>query len=623
MRLSWAVRCGAFFLLAGTGAAFADGPAFKVTLDPQVSTGPFSGRVYVFASKDNREPRTAMSWFRPSPLLALDVSNWQPGSPLSLATGDDRVLTIPRDFSAIDLDGYQVQAVVRLNPRERVVGNGPGNAYSDATIYRSGDVVSLTVDRIIEAKPFEETEWTKLLRVRSVLLSEFYGRDVWLNAAVTLPASYHEHPDRRYPAVFSIPGFGGTHRGGRRAGPARESNAQGVEFLRVTLDPSCPLGHHVFADSANNGPVGRALIEELIPEFDRRFRSVSDSRARFVTGHSSGGWSSLWLQVTYPETFGGVWSTAPDPVDFRDFQRINLYQPGVNMYVDEEGERRPLAFRRGQVALWYEDFDWMEHVLGPGGQLHSFEAVFSPRGEDGRPLRVWDRRIPAWSTRPPPATGSRTTFASSWNETGETLGPQLAGKLSVFMGSEDTFLLDGATRLAQGVARAGSVATRWSKSMKAATTASLMSRELRDRIRSEMTEKFLWRRYPDWPSLLRVRLSSDLQCAPSRDTAIDSLRAILITARNLPSWFLFHPFPAPWFLSTALPPARSALPITMNSRETGKSIDLLAEKPDCVLQSDDVSLRCLRTFDQRLEEGSPEALEKAAANMETHCVTAL
>ena len=99
----------------------------------------------------------------------------------------------------------------------------------------------------------------------------------------------------------------------------------------MTLDPSCPRGHHVFADSANNGPVGQALVEEFLPELDRQYRTVGKPAARFLTGHSSGGWSSLWLQVTYPEVFGGVWSTAPDPVDFRDYQQVNLYQPDQNI----------------------------------------------------------------------------------------------------------------------------------------------------------------------------------------------------------------------------------------------------------------------------------------------------
>jgi hypothetical protein len=77
----------------------------------------------------------------------------------------------------------------------------------------------------------------------------------------------------------------------------------------------------------------------LIPEFDKQFRSVAAPTARFLTGHSSGGWSSLWLQVAYPEQFDGVWSTSPDPVDFRDFQRIDLTKPGENMFVDAKGER--------------------------------------------------------------------------------------------------------------------------------------------------------------------------------------------------------------------------------------------------------------------------------------------
>ena len=204
------------------------------------------------------------------------------------------------------------------------------------------------------------------------------------------------------------------------------------------------------------------------------------------------------MQVTYPETFGGVWSTAPDPVDFRDFQRINLYQPGVNMYVDEAGERRPLAIRRGQVALWYEDFDWMEHVLGPGGQLHSFEAVFSPRSEDGRPLRVWDRHtgvVDTAAARRWEPYDIRLVLERNWDE----LGPRLSGKLNVFMGSEDTFLLDGATRLLkESLARLGSDAVV--EIHEGRDHGSLMTRTLRDRIRSEMTAKFL-ASFPDWPSV--------------------------------------------------------------------------------------------------------------------------
>jgi pimeloyl-ACP methyl ester carboxylesterase len=257
----------------------------------------------------------------------------------------------------------------------------------------------------------------------------------------------------------------------------------------VTLDPSCPLGHHAFADSANNGPVGQALIAEFIPELDRQFRTVAAPTARFVTGHSSGGWSSLWLQVTYPDEFGGTWSTSPDPVDFRDFQQINLYRPGENMYRDRVGNRRPLAREEGLVRVWYDDFDHMEEVIGPGGQLHSFEAVFSPKGADGRPVRVWDRktgRIDTDAARTWEKYDIRLILERHWAE----LGPKLAGKLHVIQGELDTFYLDGATRLLkQSLAALKSDAVI--EIVPGRDHSDLATQELALRFRAEMTERFL------------------------------------------------------------------------------------------------------------------------------------
>jgi len=231
------------------------------------------------------------------------------------------------------------------------------------------------------------------------------------------------------------------------------------------------------------------LIAELIPAFNKQFRSIPEPSARFLTGHSSGGWSSLWLQVTYPDHFGGTWSTAPDPVDFRDFQRINLYNPGENMYVDSQGNKRPIARSQGKVLVWYKDFDGFEWTLGPGGQLHSFEAVFSPRGKDGKPMLAWDRKTGAVNT----------TVAKTWEKydirlilerNWKTLGPKLKAKLHVFMGDEDTFYLEGATMLLKkSMAELNADAVVEIHPGK--DHGSLMTRELRDRIRSEMVEAFL------------------------------------------------------------------------------------------------------------------------------------
>src|SRR6185312_22062 len=148
------------------------------------------------------------------------------------------------------------------------------------------------------------------------ILSAFHKRPIKHRAGVILPEG---GGSRKRGTLYIIPGFGGDHfMAGRFASEGRLGF--GKDLIRVVLDPDCGTGHHVFADSATNGPRGRALVEELIPHIEATFPAIAEPRARLLAGHSSGGWSSLWLQITHPETFGGVWSTSPDSVDFRDFQ---------------------------------------------------------------------------------------------------------------------------------------------------------------------------------------------------------------------------------------------------------------------------------------------------------------
>ena len=465
----------------------------EVEFSPELREEPYSGRVYLFFSRRSNQPRLGPNWFRPEPFLSRDVENWRPGEALAFKSNElGETLMFPRDFAEMDLAGYRVQAVARFNPYDRNVGTGEGNGFSatrEIPSAPSAKPIQLTINETVPAREFPETKWAKLLKMRSKLLSDFHKRDISMQAAVLLPASYYDEPDRRYPVIFQIPGFGGTHFVGRQEQPVKEDNKAGVEFIRVMLDPSCPLGHHVFADSANNGPVGESLITELIPALDKTYRTIAEPTARFLTGHSSGGWSSLWLQVAYPDTFGGTWSTAPDPVDFRDFQRINLYKPGENMYEDAEGKKRPLARMGGQVILWYRDFDHMETVLGYGGQLHSFEAVFSPRGKDGKPLRVWNREtgeIDTGVARTWEKYDIRLILECNW----KTLGPKLQGKLHVFMGDEDTFYLEGATLLLkESLEKLPGDAVVEIHEEK--DHMNLLTPKLRERIREEMTEAFL------------------------------------------------------------------------------------------------------------------------------------
>lgn len=467
---------------------------FNVQFSEQVHPRPFSGRVYLAFTKSQKPPRLAPgNWFRPEPFVAIDVVDWQPGETLTFSAAEPgTMLAYPVPLAEMELAGLRAQAIARFNPWEREVGSGAGNGYSPVVEVEQsaaqGQPAAFVIDKLVEAPEFKETRWIKLFELRSSLLSEFHDRNVIMHAAVLLPASYYDEPQRRYPTVFIVPGFGGTHFRALRSEKPAEPTVDGVEFIRVMLDPSCPLGHHVFADSANNGPWGQALIEELIPEFDRRFRSVASPSARFLTGHSSGGWSSLWLQVTYPDDFGGTWSTAPDPVDFRDFQQIDLYR-GENMYVDADGERRPLARSGERVLLWYKDFAQQEWVLGPGGQLHSFEAVFSPRDPSGHPQLLWDREtgeVDLDVARSWEAYDIRLILERNWS----TLAPKLQGKVHVFMGDLDTFYLDGATvLLKETLERLGSDAVVEIHPGK--NHGSLLTPELRERIRDEMAAAFL------------------------------------------------------------------------------------------------------------------------------------
>ena len=258
------------------------------------------------------------------------------------------------------------------------------------------------------------------------------------------------------PTLYIIPGFGGDHFMAPRFAESPRM-AFGKDFIRVVLDPDCGTGHHVFADSATNGPRGTALVEEFIPYIEKTFPAIADPRARLLNGHSSGGWSSLWLQVTYPDVFGGTWSTSPDPVDFRDFQRIDLYAAG------REHVPRP----RGQAPADRPDGDdarrsstttsrRMDDVIGWGGQLGSFEAVFSPLDRDGRPRKLWDRSTGAIDPEVAKAWEAydiRLVLERNW----PTLGPKLKGKLHVITGDLDTFYLEGAVKLLkESLAKLGS-----------------------------------------------------------------------------------------------------------------------------------------------------------------------
>lgn len=433
--------------VAADKASTSRGLSFEVGYPSILGSGPITARVYVLLGRGNSrlEPRFGPDWFRPQPFFSREVKNWKPSQKLRI---DSTATGFPGPLDTLEPGEYTAQAVVRVNPDTHDIGTGEGNAFGPVVHAKidpkskEATTIRLEVDKIVPPRKFHETERIKLAELESPLLSAFYHRPIKHHAAVILPET---KPAGKLPAVYIIPGFGGDHHmAGRMVASSRMNYA--TDMIRVILDPDCGTGHHVFADSATNGPRGRALVEEFIPYLEKTFPLVADPRARLLNGHSSGGWSSLWLQVAYPDEFGGTWSTSPDPVDFRDFQRINIYAAGENMFQDREGKRRPIARMGILPVIYYDRFSKMEEAMGPGGQLGSFEAVFSPLGQDGKPLKLWDRATGALHPEVAKAWEAydiRLVLERNW----PTLGPKLAGKIHVITGGMDTFYLEGAVKL--------------------------------------------------------------------------------------------------------------------------------------------------------------------------------
>lgn len=275
------------------------------------------------------------------------------------------------------------------------------------------------------------------LQVPSTLLRTFWKQPVAMFAHVLLPDSYYKEPQRRYPVLYWIQGFGGTGDIDLSDELAwqRPMRALHSEFIIVFLDGMFNGGHDEFADSANNGPWGAALTTEFIPQADAYFRTIPDAAHRFVGGHSSGGWSALWLQITYPQLFGAEWSLSPDPVDFRDFVGPDLTQfPPQNFYHDASGQ----AYRVAGQTL--RDF-----VYGPGWehrQMDSFNNVFSPRLADGTAASLFDKRSGVIDTAIQKYWDDHFDIAELLRTKWSTLGPQLHGKIHIIVGTGDEFGLD-------------------------------------------------------------------------------------------------------------------------------------------------------------------------------------
>lgn len=455
--------------------------AFRVQL-PASAPSATQGRLLLFAepvasalakAKDGKVASVDAGPFSPgASAAAMDIAHVAPGQVLAF---DSETVASPQPFSRLPDGDYYVQAVLDVARDDNYGGRGADDLTSapQRVTLRNGTAPPVLVldqrtpppgdpwtlsDKapalIRDAAP-EARAHTHAIDFASAKLAAFWGRPVRMRGWVVLPPGYDTDASARYPVMYQTHGFGGSQRSlvtGAIAVYATMKKGDLPPMIYVMLDESSATGTHEFADSVNNGPWGAALTEELIPDLEKRYRMDAKASGRLLNGHSSGGWATLWLQVRYPKLFGGTWSTSPDPSDFHDFTGVDLYAPGANVYRRADGSAYPIMRDKGKVEATFEQFARMEAVIGPvGGQMSSFEWVFSPRGVDGRPMPMFDRAsgdvdpqvIAYWRDQYDIAH----ILARDWT----TLRPDLDGKLHVYVGDADTFYLDGAARRLKAV----------------------------------------------------------------------------------------------------------------------------------------------------------------------------
>ena len=490
-------------VLAGGGAfatrAQSAGPLrFAISFPAARSAQPLDGRVLLFISDDGKaEPRTQTDQYRANstkPIFGVDVDGLKPGVDVVI---DDKVVGWPaRSLKDIPPGDYFVQALInRYETFHRADGHTikmpmdqgegqhweskPGNFYSKPVKMHvdaaSGVEIRISMDQEIPPiAPPHDTAQVKYLRVQNERLSAFWGRPMFLGAIVFLPQGWDTHPNARYPLLVhhghfpkdaASDGWRETPPDSGATGTTRDNQVAAYQFFKDWNGPRFPRMIHVLVqhptpyfddsyavNSANNGPYGDAITLDLIPMIEKQFRGIGAGWARVTTGGSTGGWEAFGVQVMYPDAYNGAWALCPDPIDFRSYRSVNIYdEHNAYYYEDNRFKRTPKpGYRdyRDHLFSTFEDRNLVELALGThgrsAGQHDAWASVFGPVGADGYYKPLYDK-----------ATGAiDPEVAAYWRDNYDLryilqrdwarLGPRLRGKIHITSGTMDNGYLNNA-----------------------------------------------------------------------------------------------------------------------------------------------------------------------------------
>lgn len=511
MRASFLLFVG--FLLTGTSFTSPERKIsplkFSVTFTKEMSEQAQDGRLLLLLStNDKAEPRFQISdGLKTQLVFGVDVEGKKPGDVMMV---DGSAFGFPiQNLSDIPAGEYFIQAllnryetfklktghIVKLPPDK---GEGqqwnrkPDNFYSKPVKVSvdpsKSETIQIVMDQKIPAvaEP-KDTKYIKHIKIQSKLLTEFWGKPMFLGAHILLPEGFDQHPEARYPLMINHGHFPDDFGGFSETPPDPKMDTSDYSdrfriygykkfqeqeaynfykqwtgkgfprFLAIEIQHANPYYDDSYAvNSANLGPYGDAIMHELIPEIEKRFRGIGQGWARFTYGGSTGGWEALAAQIFYPDELNGCFAACPDPIDFRAYCLVDIYKNKNAYWYDSQFKKLPVPSHRnylGQIQSTMQETNHFELALGTktrsGQQWDIWEAVYSPQGKDGYPKPIWNKLTgeidPAVAAYWKENYDLRHIMERDW----ATLGPKLKGKVHLYCGDMDNYYLNNAVYLAE------------------------------------------------------------------------------------------------------------------------------------------------------------------------------